>query len=47
MLNLQQKNNSKDDMELLPLIDIKIKPKIPQIHHGQTKEKVKQGYHVG
>ncbi len=46
MLNLQQENNSKDDMELLPLTVIKTKPKTPLIHHGKIKEKLEQGYHA-
>jgi hypothetical protein len=38
MLRLQQENCSKDDMELLLLMVIKTKLKIPLIHHGQSKE---------
>jgi hypothetical protein len=33
-------------MELLPLIVIKTKAETPLIHHGQTKERVGQGYHA-
>jgi hypothetical protein len=47
MLSLQEENNSKDDMELLLLMVIKTKLETPLIHHGQSKEIVEQGYHVG